>query len=196
MLVDVVVRDRKNQPVRDLTQADFEVREDGVVQTIGSFAPVREGVTLQASTATGDATPVPSAPAAGASTVGTRPAAPGGPPVTALVFHGLNLEARRRAVQAAQAYVGETEETANYIAVFGIDFTLRPLVPFTRNGVAVRQALKVMASGSSQMAGAAPERDPTSIADRATPATPPARPAVPAAAEAVSTQSSRRWPTR
>ena len=179
MLVDVVVRDRKNQPVRDLTQADFEVREDGVAQTIGSFAPVREGVTLQASTATGDAAPVPSAPAAGASPVGTRPAAPGGPPVTALVFHGLNLEARRRAVQAAQAYVGETEETANYIAVFGIDFTLRPLVPFTRNGVAVRQALKVLASGSSQMAGAAPERDPTSIADRATPATPSGTPGGP-----------------
>ncbi len=178
VLVDVVVRDRKNQPVRDLTQADFEVREDGVVQTIGSFAPVREGVTLQASTATGDAAPAPSAPAAGAPTVGTT-AAPGGPPVTALVFHGLNLEARRRAVQAAQAYVGETEETANYIAVFGIDFTLRPLVPFTRNGVAVRQALKVIASGSSQMAGAAPERDPTSIADRATPATPPGTPGGP-----------------
>src|SRR5687767_3461459 len=84
VLVDVVVRDRKNQPVRDLTEADFEVREDGVIQTIGSFAPVREGVTLQASTATADATPVASAPATGASTVGTRPAAPGGPPVTAL----------------------------------------------------------------------------------------------------------------
>ena len=72
-----------------------------------------------------------------------------------------------------------TEETANYIAVFGIDFTLRPLVPFTRNGVAIRQALKVLASGSSQMAGAAPERDPTSIADRAKPATPPGTPGGP-----------------
>ena len=40
MLVDVVVRDRRGQPVRDLTQADFEILEDGVAQTIGSFTPV------------------------------------------------------------------------------------------------------------------------------------------------------------
>ena len=31
-------------PVRDLTQADFEVLEDGVPQTIGSFTPVFEDV--------------------------------------------------------------------------------------------------------------------------------------------------------
>src|SRR5688572_31303989 len=42
VLVDVVVRDRKHQPVRDLTQADFEVLEDGVPQTIGSFARSEE----------------------------------------------------------------------------------------------------------------------------------------------------------
>ena len=40
MLVDVVVRDRKGQPVRDLTQADFEVIEDSVPQKVGSFTTV------------------------------------------------------------------------------------------------------------------------------------------------------------
>ena len=40
VLVDVVVRDRRGQPVRDLTQSDFEVLEDGVAQTIGSFTRV------------------------------------------------------------------------------------------------------------------------------------------------------------
>ena len=44
VLVDVVVRDKRGQPVRDLTQADFEVLEDGVPQTIGSFTPVFAGV--------------------------------------------------------------------------------------------------------------------------------------------------------
>ena len=39
ILVDVVVRDRKGQPVRDLTAADFEVLEDGVTQKVGSFTP-------------------------------------------------------------------------------------------------------------------------------------------------------------
>src|SRR6188768_1409169 len=37
VLVDVVVRDKRGQPVRDLTEADFEVFEDGVAQKIGSF---------------------------------------------------------------------------------------------------------------------------------------------------------------
>ena len=37
MLVDVVVRDKRGQPVRDLALSDFEVLEDGVPQTIGSF---------------------------------------------------------------------------------------------------------------------------------------------------------------
>ena len=38
VLVDVIVRDRRGQPVRDLSESDFEVIEDGVPQTIGSFA--------------------------------------------------------------------------------------------------------------------------------------------------------------
>ena len=40
VLVDVVVRDKRGQPVRDLSASDFEVTEDGVAQTIGSFTPV------------------------------------------------------------------------------------------------------------------------------------------------------------
>ena len=39
VLVDVVVRDRRGQPVRDLTPADFQILEDGVAQPIGSFTP-------------------------------------------------------------------------------------------------------------------------------------------------------------
>ncbi len=37
----------------------------------------------------------------------------------------------------------------NYIGIFGVDLSLVPLVPFTRNGYAVRQALNRMATGSS-----------------------------------------------
>src|SRR4030095_8891069 len=35
--LDIVVRDKKGSPVRDLTAADFEVYEDDVRQQIGSF---------------------------------------------------------------------------------------------------------------------------------------------------------------
>ena len=40
ILVDVVVRDRRGRPVLDLKAEDFEVLEDGVRQTVGSFSVV------------------------------------------------------------------------------------------------------------------------------------------------------------
>ena len=43
VLVDVVVRDRRGQPVRDLALSDFEIVEDGVPQTVGSFTAVMSG---------------------------------------------------------------------------------------------------------------------------------------------------------
>src|SRR4029453_9801200 len=42
VLVDVVVRDKKGMPVRDLQQSEFEVLEDGAPQTVGSFTPIFE----------------------------------------------------------------------------------------------------------------------------------------------------------
>src|SRR5262245_17314677 len=40
VLVDVVVRDKRGQPVADLSPSDFELFEDGVAQKIGSFTPI------------------------------------------------------------------------------------------------------------------------------------------------------------
>ena len=143
VLVDVVVRDKRGQPVRDLTEADFELSEDGVAQKIGSFTPI-QGPPAAPKTATA-AAPAPAA----AAPPGPANQAEAGPAVTAIVFHGLDLENRKRAVQAAQSYLGDKEEMQNYVGIFGIDLSLRPLVPFTRNGLAVRQALNRMATGST-----------------------------------------------
>ncbi len=144
VLVDIVVRDRKGQPVRDLTQSDFEILEDGASQSIGSFTRVFEG---QPSTAASSAPP-----SSGAS---PAPPPPGGtlinpgPGVTALVFDRLRPEARRLAAQAARNYLGSTEESADFVAIFGIDLSLTPYVPFTRNGVALRTALDAMVNNPS-----------------------------------------------
>src|SRR4029453_18138816 len=69
VLVDVVVRDRRGQPVKDLTQADFEILEDGVAQTIGSFTPILESVLGSTS-----------GPAAAAAAPAGTAAAPAAPP--------------------------------------------------------------------------------------------------------------------
>ena len=141
VLVDVVVRDRKGQPVRDLTAADFEVLEDGVTQKVGSFTPFLSNAPA---TAAGPATGAP------AGATGAAPHAAGapdnGPIVTALVFDRLSPEAQRLAVQAAQGYLGNKEETASYIGIFGVDLALTPYAPFTRNAQILRQALNKMSS--------------------------------------------------
>ena len=148
VLVDVVVRDKRGLPVRELTQADFEILEDGVPQSVGSFTPVFEGSGLR--DATLPATPAAGAAAAGTATAGAaRPEASGGPIVTALVFDRLTPEARRLAVTAAQAYIGAHTETPSYIGIFGVDLALSAYAPFTRNASVLRQALDRVAGRAS-----------------------------------------------
>ena len=62
--LDIVVRDKKLRPVRDLTAGEFEVYEDGVRQQIGSFRfvlrdPQAPGVTTSVDTVNGKEVPVP-----------------------------------------------------------------------------------------------------------------------------------------
>ncbi|MEP6917152.1 MAG: hypothetical protein ABJC89_15985, partial [Acidobacteriota bacterium] len=94
VLVDAVVRDKRGQPVRDLTPSDFEVLEDGVPQTIGSFTPVFADAPAAAPA---HVPAVPAATSAGSGVVASPPVN-AGPGVTALVFDRLSPEARRLAI--------------------------------------------------------------------------------------------------
>ena len=159
VLVDVVVRDKRGQPVRDLQQADFEVVEDGVPQEIASFTRMFDGAVMTASALR--AAPVP-APAAG---VGAPLPASSGPAVTAVVFDRLNPEARRLAVKAAQDYLGANEQAADYIGVFGIDLALTSYAPFTRNREVLRRALDKIGSRSSASFNSPEQREAKAAAD-------------------------------
>lgn len=146
VLVDVVVRDKRGLPVKDLTQADFQITEDGVPQTVASFTPVFEG-TIGAPRQSVDNASTPAS--AKAESVGSAVPLNSTPPVTALVFDRLTAEARRRAVQAAQNYFGTKEEAPGYVGIFGIDLALTPYAPFTRNVRLLRQGLERLASRAS-----------------------------------------------
>jgi VWFA-related protein len=163
VLVDVVVRDRRGQPVRDLTQADFQVFDEGVPQSIGSFSRVFDGAT----------TPAPEAAATAAaratgSDVGAEAFATQGSrePVIAIVFDRLSPEARRLAVQAAQSYLGPKDEAPGYIGIFGVDLALTPYAPFTRNTRVLRQALTKMAGRGSASFNSPEQQQQKSNADR------------------------------
>ena len=162
VLVDVVVRDKRGQPVHDLTQGDFQVLEDGVPQTIGSFSAVFAGAPPRAepAAAVASAPPVPAVSAPPAPVVDTSV------PVTALVFDRLSPEARRLAVQAAQNYLGTKEEAPGYLGIFGIDLALTPYAPFTRSARLLRQALTKMSSRGSASFHGAEQQQQKSNADR------------------------------
>ena len=145
VLVDVVVRDKHGLPVHDLTASDFEVIEDGVPQTVGSFTPIFEGTGLRESATSTKAT----GEGRGASAVSSVPAVDSGPIVTALVFDRLSPEGRRLAIQAARSYVGSQVEMPSYIGIFGVDLAFTPYAPFTRNARVLRQALDRMAGRGS-----------------------------------------------
>src|SRR3954468_23996435 len=102
VLADAGARDKHGMPVKNLEQADFELLEDGVPQTIGSFKGIFEDSPGPGAAA--EAAPA-AAPAAPAPAVGPRPD-PKELPVTALVFDRLSPEAQGLAVHAAKSYFG------------------------------------------------------------------------------------------
>jgi len=121
--LDIVVRDKKGRPVRDLTRADFEVYEDGVKQQIESFQLVSRDEQRKATTK-GGTVEVNAA---------SNPTAPENMSVTALVFDRLRPEARNMAHKAAQAYAQEGMKGDDYAGVFAIDLSLRTIQSYTNN---------------------------------------------------------------
>lgn len=163
VLVDVVVHDKKGEPVRDLKQSDFQLTEDGVPQTVASFTVVSDGKlpAAPAGSASG-AAPLASTPMVGAS-------APmdAGPTVTALVFDRFNLpEARRLAVHAAETYLATKSQLSSFVGVFSIDLTLAPVAPFTRDPKVLKTALDRMAERATGTFNSRDARDKASALEQ------------------------------
>ncbi|MFL6274775.1 MAG: VWA domain-containing protein [Blastocatellia bacterium] len=154
--LDIVVKDKKGRPVKDLTAGDFEVYEDGVRQRIESFrfvvreAPIARGGNTAERKADKPA-PVPQPVLSGASTPG----------VIALVFDRLSPEARSLARKAGMAYVQEAMAAGDYTGVFSIDQALRTLQSFTDNPELVKQAVEraTGAATSTYVSGSAKVRN-------------------------------------
>ncbi len=157
ILVDVVVRDRQGKPVAGLTAEDFEITEDGVVQTLGSLTPVFKSAPEPAGTAqraaAEKAAPAPPAGPVAAATTAAE-AAQEAPEVIALVFDRLTADGRALAHTASMKYLGAAKGASrHYMGVFAIDVTLTPLQPFTRDVALIRQAVDQFAKHSSSQYG-------------------------------------------
>jgi VWFA-related protein len=173
--VDVIVRDKSGAVVRNLTAADFEVREDGKAQEITNFnfeeitdkaVPALQSADLLAGVE--EKLAEESKRAASASTTAARPAeAP--TPMTSDMLAGRRLitivfdvssmqpEDVQRAVDSANKYVDEKMSPADLVAVATVGSTLSVLTDFTADRTKVAAALNTIAytDGTSTATAAA-----------------------------------------
>src|SRR5262245_22028600 len=143
--LDVIVRDKKGRPVKDLTASEFEIYEDGVRQQVESFRlALREPGTK--SDVDRAKEPAPTAAAPGTAAPRDKAANPG---VIALVFDRLSPDARSMARKAANAYAEEGLMARDFTGVFAIDMSLLTLQQYTDNPQLVKQAIEQATSRST-----------------------------------------------
>jgi VWFA-related protein len=152
--LDIVVKDKKGRPVKDLTAGDFEIYEDGVRQQIGSFRFVLRETPPGGGAERKENKAETAAPVATAQRATT-------PGVIALVFDRLSPEARALARKAGLAYAQQGMGAGDYTGVFGIDQSLRTFQSFTDNSEQVRLAVEraTSAATSTYTSGASRIRD-------------------------------------
>jgi VWFA-related protein len=149
VLVDVVVRDGKGQIVEDLVASDFEVFEDGVLQTVGPFERVG-ALTQMPVTVEGEA------PSSAAVDSPARARARASRPTTiAFVFDRLSTEGRVAAQRAARDYLRERGPD-DMAGVFSVEETLLVLQDFTSDPALVQAGVDALGtrlaqSGSSRI---------------------------------------------
>ena len=138
VVVDVVARDKKG-PVTDLTQADFEVLEDGKPQAI---------VTFERRAPDALATSVRGVPSVG---TGSGDAVPP-PVVVALAWDRMTPEGRALAYKAAQTFIGQ-RQPSELVGVFVVDQALRTVEGYTTDPARLKTAVeRVGGTATSQTA--------------------------------------------
>ncbi len=153
VILDLVVRDGKGRPVRDLRREEIRIFEDGVEQEVRLFrlrettAQLRLRPSLAATRSPGET---------------DRPAAADPPTVdpfrylnlVSLVFDRLSLQGRRFARQGALDFLESGIGENTLVAVFFIDQKLGLVQPFTTDAGLIRSAIDRATSGEfSRFAG-------------------------------------------
>ncbi len=138
VLVDVVVRNKHGKPIVDLAGTEFEIFEDGVRQSLGSFSVVDRGggIGIKVGRRVSASPPEVDNPTSstGASTETDRP-------TVAIVFDALQPEALDLAQKAALSYLPMSGESDTRVGVFTSDPALRVLQPYTDNLALARRAV-------------------------------------------------------
>ena len=127
VLLDIVVRDKRGHPIRDLRQDEIAVLEDGAPRDVKSFRLV-EGAAAEGGLSTPGSGVVQPDPLRRVTLV-------------SLVFDHLGQNARKLAQKAAQDYLKKPLPTGQWVAVFSLDNRLHMLQDFSRNVGALSAAV-------------------------------------------------------
>lgn len=157
VVVDVIARDKKG-PVTDLTQADFEVFEDGTPQQV---------ITFERRTPDALSTAVRGVPSVGSG------GADGVPPpvVVALAWDRMTPEGRALAYKAAQTFVSQ-RQPSELVGVFIVDQGLRTVEGYTTDAARLQVAVdRVAGTATSQTAREANTTRTSRVSDPSVPVT-------------------------
>ena len=129
VLLDIVVRDKRGRPVRDLRQDEITVLEDGIPREVKSFRLI-------------DGTPADAAAAAPAQAGVVQPDPLRRITLVSLVFDHLSQNGRKLAQKAAQDFLKRPMPPGQWIAVFTLDNRLHMQHGFSRDTTALLAAVE------------------------------------------------------
>jgi len=144
VVLDAIVKDKKGRSVKDLNVNEVQVFEDGVLQKIESFQLVNRKVSEKDAEERKDqiilATPTGSADTADRiSNVSA----------IALVFDRMSGDGRKRARDAAMAYLGEEARPDDFIGVFNIDLSMRILQNYSTDLDLIKKGIEKAGTSAS-----------------------------------------------
>jgi VWFA-related protein len=145
VLLDAVVRDKKERLIRNLKPEEIRVLEDGVPQKLQTF----RFTDTDSDEAQPRSAPPGAQPAAHA-------AAPNGPAlnplhnlnIVTIVFERMGPRSRLFAQQAASEFLANEFRSNTYGGIFSLDFRLNALQPYTNNQNLLRQAIARATTGN------------------------------------------------
>jgi VWFA-related protein len=149
VLVNVTVRDKNGNPVRDLRREDFTLLEDNKAQQVLSFDLENTDAVLPTAASETNvlATPTPSS-----SKLATQPIQLKDRRLIVLFFDlsAMQPEEIERATQAAHNYLDRQMSPADLVAVVSLGSTLNVNQDFTSDKSTLRQAVESFNTGASQ----------------------------------------------
>ncbi len=147
VILDVIARDKKGRPVRDLKAEELQVFENDQRCELRAFRLVESAGTLEPGAAGVVAAPVaPLEPAAAGAAPGEGKRAPLN--LVTLVFDRMSLEDSRLAEKSARDFVERGMDSRTQVSVFSIGVRLGLVQPFTGDREELRKALALATSGT------------------------------------------------